>query len=387
MGSSPEDWSQPEEMANNVTVGNETANWNDSQVSTSVLFILVDLLDLYYVPTIIVMGLVGNLISFAIFIFSVLKKLSLSVYLATLAVSDCLFLLSLAVVWTDHSGLGLFHRPGWCQVTVYVSYVCSFLSVWCIVSYTIERYIAICHPMLCTKMCTTGRARIVVVGLCTTSLSIYACSLRISGMALYEEGELCTPYLSPDYYPVHLALTYADTVVSFFVPFFVILVFNVLIFRKIRFFYNQENEHVPIASLQHCPPHCHRHPNASEICQHNQAQVKVTKSMFIMSTMFLIISLPSYVIRVWVFVADLLLGGFRSSLQDALLQQLCQCLFYLNYCINIVLYLVCWSKFRRICYEVVSSSKRRICRWLSWKHDVRLPQHDVGLFRGDIMLN
>ena len=85
----------------------------------------------------------GNLISFLVFVCTPVRQLSSSVYLAGLALSDSSFLLQLFVTWLGYVRVFLVHRNVWCQMVVYFAYVSSFLSVWLVVGFTVERYIAV----------------------------------------------------------------------------------------------------------------------------------------------------------------------------------------------------------------------------------------------------
>ncbi|CAB0000261.1 unnamed protein product, partial [Nesidiocoris tenuis] len=43
--------------------------------------------------------------------------------------------------------------------------VCSFLSVWFIVAFTVERFIAVRYPLKRPSLCTVSKAKIVLVSL------------------------------------------------------------------------------------------------------------------------------------------------------------------------------------------------------------------------------
>jgi len=66
---------------------------------------VVNLLDLYLLPLISVVGCIGNVLSFLVFTTTYLRRLSSSVYLAALAVVDTVFLLLLLVNWLTALGL------------------------------------------------------------------------------------------------------------------------------------------------------------------------------------------------------------------------------------------------------------------------------------------
>jgi len=62
---------------------------------------VVDNLTLYIIPLIIVIGVVGNALSLAVFSLTHLQRLSSSLYLSMLSVADIAFLLALLVVWLE----------------------------------------------------------------------------------------------------------------------------------------------------------------------------------------------------------------------------------------------------------------------------------------------
>jgi len=55
-------------------------------------------------------------------------------------------------------GIHIFHKNGWCQTISYCTYVCSFLSAWTVVSFTVERWIVVFHPLKRHRLCTPRRA-------------------------------------------------------------------------------------------------------------------------------------------------------------------------------------------------------------------------------------
>ena len=79
---------------NNAT---KTVNCNDPEQACyyAQLLRVVNLLDLYLLPLISVIGCIGNVLSFVVFTTTYLRRLSSSVYLAALAVADTIFLLVL----------------------------------------------------------------------------------------------------------------------------------------------------------------------------------------------------------------------------------------------------------------------------------------------------
>ena len=81
-------------------------------------------------------------------------------------------------------GIRLNHEEGTCQFLVFLTYACSFLSVWYTVCITVENYIAICHPSRVRTLCTRKRATVVVCVLTVTTLPLYILSAAATGNSL-----------------------------------------------------------------------------------------------------------------------------------------------------------------------------------------------------------
>ncbi|CAE1244110.1 unnamed protein product [Acanthosepion pharaonis] len=109
-----------------------------------------------------------------------LRRLSSSVYVQAVLVSDTVFLLTLFALWLESFGYDAIHMNGICQSNIYLSYVGSFLSVWYVVCITIENYITICHPLKINKLCTFMRARVVTVSLAVASLFLFVVVIPIT---------------------------------------------------------------------------------------------------------------------------------------------------------------------------------------------------------------
>lgn len=125
-----------------------------------------DILTHYYTPTLVLSGSIGNILSVIVFFNTKLRKLSSSYYLAALGISDTCFLLGAFVPWLNYININIYNRNYYCQFFTYISGLCSFLSVWFVVAFTVERFIAVLYPLRRQTMCTVRRACTVLAGLC-----------------------------------------------------------------------------------------------------------------------------------------------------------------------------------------------------------------------------
>jgi hypothetical protein len=78
----------------------------------------------------------------------------------------------------------LYQWPIKVQVTVFLSYTCSFLSVWCVVCVTIDNYIRLCHPSFVKVYCKAVYAIVVIGVLLFISLCIYHIPLWATGIVV-----------------------------------------------------------------------------------------------------------------------------------------------------------------------------------------------------------
>lgn len=91
---------------------------------------IVNELNIYFTPVIIVIGTTGNLMAFLVFTVTHLRRQSSSVFLASLALADLGYLVALLFVWLSWIKIPIFHKNVWCQMVLYMEAVFTFLSVW-----------------------------------------------------------------------------------------------------------------------------------------------------------------------------------------------------------------------------------------------------------------
>ena len=188
-------------------------------------------LNTYFTPVVIVIGATGNLLAFLVFTVTHLRRQSSSVYLASLALADMGFLVSLFIVWLSLLKIPLFHRHIWCQTVVYFTYVCTFLSVWYVVSFTVERYIIIWYPLRKDCFCTTRRARIVVITLALGACVLYSFATWTSGVNDILGVPVCMPF--PRYYNFLTSVEGIDSAITLIFPSTIVIVLNIRIIIKI----------------------------------------------------------------------------------------------------------------------------------------------------------
>ena len=118
-------------------------------------------------PIVIALGVIANIINIAVLTRRSMKS-STNHYLSALAVYDVVYLALVFVIILRHYAAvasSSWYRRCWLYVMC-VSNTCSNTAVWLTVTFTVERYIGVCHPMRGKAWCTPRRARIIIVIVC-----------------------------------------------------------------------------------------------------------------------------------------------------------------------------------------------------------------------------
>ena len=320
----------------------------------------VDILNMYGTPVIILIGFVANTLSFLVFSMPRLRQQSSSVYLKALALSDNGFLVSLSIGWFSSLNMDLIHKEGFCQLFVLITYVCSFLSVWNIASFTIERYIAVIYPLHRNWLCTVYRARIIVSAEFAFALLLYSFSLWTSKiLEVFRGYTVCAIRLQFIWF-VEI-MTYIDTVITLIIPSVVIFVLNgriaMTVYRRDRHRYRLSSssrslEMNYIAGLNPAAAARRRNTDTGEILRTWHASTTqpssthVTKMLLVVSMVFLALHLPRHTLRFYHFIMDWKETNYILSNTALSLQKLFWFMSYLNYGINFFLYTGLRQQFR-----------------------------------------
>lgn len=332
---------------------------------------IVSQLDLHLVPAICGIGIVGNALSFMVLVCTYLRRTSASIYLAALSLADLCFLVGVLLSWGPLVQINLYHQTGWCQFTVFLKYVSYFLSVWYIVSFTAERYIAVHFPLRRNQLCTSKRAKIVVVSLAVLGCLLYSLALwSYTVKAVHPGISLCAPR---DGY-THLVsyLHNINTVITLIIPFALIAVMNVRIAHKVLKFYHQRKSMTMNGRLNtvhskkssssggsgasgsnqprrsgHVPHSGHGSHQGQHCGSQPRSQLRVTKMLLVISTAFLVMHMPRHAARVYSFIQEMRHSSYSPTLNFILWSKVFTYLYYLNFALNLFLYSVCGRSFRK----------------------------------------
>ena len=289
--------------------------------------LITDYIQKYVIPIICFFGLTGNTVASLVFLQRPLRKSSCSIFLSARGFCDNGFLSTLLIIWISRTfQLHLGQIQSACQIIIFLTYVCGFMSVWLVVFVTAENYIRICRPFIVTRVCTTNVARISVGILCVITICIY-------GFPFWTMNpDTCIPY--DQYHKTVQAFVYADTLLTLVVPLICITLFMSAIVCSLLKSYNRRNRL--------------RAPTAKRIIN---PMAKVTKMLFAVTVTFICLNLPSHINRLRIMISPILDTEEHhvqySSLEEAI-QQITLLVYYLSLTINFGVYYIFGSKFRKV---------------------------------------
>ena len=309
-----------------VSIQPQTSNVTE-QVPGSSYHVITVYIQKYMIPSICLLGLIGNTLSSLVFLRKSLRKNSCSILLCARGFSDNGFLSTLLTIWISRTfqlHLGAIRSS--CQIIIFFTYVFGCTSVWLVVFVTAENYIRICRPFIVNRICTTNVAKRIVVILCCITLCIY--NFPFWAMS----PDTCVPY-DPFYKTVQVFI-YADTLLTLVVPLICITLVMIAIVCSLVKSYNRRSRL--------------RAPTAKRI---KNPMAKVTKMLFAVTVTFICLNLPSHINRLRIMISSIFetegqLTQDRS--REEAIQQITLLVYYLSLTTNLLVYVTFGSKFRKV---------------------------------------
>ena len=119
--------------------------------------------------------------------------------------------------------------------TSFVPYVCRLNSILLVVAVTVERYIAICHPLKAQRFCTKFYCRIIVI-----SIFIIAIVSNMPKFFFLDIKDcfgwplpLLTDFFRSPFTQIFYLLIF-ESIVHCLAPFFILVTFNILLVQQVR---------------------------------------------------------------------------------------------------------------------------------------------------------
>lgn len=191
----------------------------------------------YIIPIILTVGLCGNVISLLVFRCSGMRKMSASLYLASLALADIsVLLLYVLPEWIKHglsyinpdASIGFLEINIVCQLRMFLAYFSRMISSWVMVAFTVERFMGVCYPLKSLQK----HPKNILLGLCVGCAVAVIYKPALSRPATHRGDYVICTHLQ-EYQYENFILESIFVVLIFFLPLVIISVLNTLIMRTL----------------------------------------------------------------------------------------------------------------------------------------------------------
>uniref|UniRef100_A0A8C6UV97 Thyrotropin-releasing hormone receptor n=1 Tax=Neogobius melanostomus TaxID=47308 RepID=A0A8C6UV97_9GOBI len=295
------------------------------------------------------MGIVGNVMVVLVVFTTRHMRTPTNCYLVSLAIADLTVLVAAGLpnVADSLTGTWVFGHAG-CLGITYLQYLGINVSSCSITAFTVERYIAICHPIKAQTVCTVSRAKRIITG-----VWIFTCIYCMQWLFLVDiqvgpDGHvLCGYRVKRDLYlPIYLI----DFAIFYVIPLLLAIVLYGLIARIL---YLSPLPNHPEASATTMRRSC-REPSDSSggkggrsTRSAHSSRKQVTKMLAVVVILFALLWMPYRTL--------VLINSFVSTpYLDAWFLLFCRTCIYANSAINPVIYNAMSQKFRSGAHRTMS---------------------------------
>ena len=306
---------------------------------------IADSLLMYVVPVIIVIGTIGNVLSFIVLVRKKMRSRSVYFYLMLLACAD------LAVLYLNAFKNWLRYTFGWelnhqsnafCKFYWFAMAVSIHMSAWLVILVTFDRFMAVAFPLRAALVCTSRRAAISSL-ICFVIMAVYNGHLLWTVHLQYfnvdgVESVMCGPMSSSVF--MNKAFNYMKCVTYSIIPFLSVLALNIAIIVKLKKTQFTSSEGDRKSTSQSTMSRTTSVENTREIA-------RVTYMLLIVSFSWLFLSFPFTLYSIIPRSRD------ESSYTRAvfhLATVVCYIFLWMNHSINFFLYCLSGKKFRSEIY-------------------------------------
>ena len=346
-----------------VTISLETATGVEFEPSSSNgTSADVKPMDLHYViwvfvlPLVLLVGIIGNIFSILVLLSKSFRHTTTGVYLPLTAAADILFLTTgvLEILEVAELFNAREYNVWICRIYKVLHYTAGDISIWLLVAFTFDRFVAVCFPFSKQRVCKWKRAVIASATIAVLSLGKNLHELWTRGPEYKDNGELRRICGSQKQY--HVFLDYVRPwivlILLMIIPFILILVFNCSIVSGLVKAARNRRESLA-ETLPASPSPSGTTGNKRR--KSDSSNFRQTTLMCLsISFAFLICIAPSIV---------LLIGKpywkYRGNLAYKNAKAISNFLALLNHCINFFLYCVTGQRFRD---ELKTMLTRNHCR-------------------------
>ena len=161
------------------------------EVETYMIYKIASVIDKYWFPVLIPIGLVGNTLSFLVMVKPNNRKMSTCIYMAAIGINDNLMMCSAFHCWLV-SAANIHKWNLWeCKLSAYLHNFSLQSATYQVLAMTLDKYVAIKWPHRAAIYSTPSRARFIALGVLVCTLSYNVPHLFLGGLL----GGQCLAYV------------------------------------------------------------------------------------------------------------------------------------------------------------------------------------------------
>ena len=330
-------------------------------------------------PITVVVGLVGNILSFLVMIQRKNRRVSCCVYMAVLAITDSYSLISYLgfgaclVLNPDHA---LCRSKTMCKMSGYLMSCSNVSGTMLLVTLTFDRFLAICYPLKARVYCTSKRSWIIAASVVLLCCLYSVPNIFMTGFYKTPNGETCLLLAETSIDLFAKIYSSMNIIIIVIVPFVCLLVLNLRIIMVIRQRHKpfedeelrrvgggQDRKRSSVAMSFDVNPRIVVMRSSSsgnvlnDVSKRKDTDRQLTVMLLFVTFAYIILTAPQYTRQLLLLFFDPYSGSVDYAL-FAFLSVFFQRLFFINYAINFYLYCLVGSKFRRDLCQLLSCSSR-----------------------------
>ena len=285
---------------------------------------------------IVVLGLVGNALVIFVVLCNKQMRSTTNILIVSLAFADLIFIIMCVPFTATEYALPVWpFGDTWCKIVRYVIYVSAYVSIYTLVLMSVDRYLAVVHPISSLSIRTETNAYIVVTVTWALFLLCHIPLLFQYGLHEYfyysEVRSTCMNVKSLEQPEISKMFFASFLGFGYLLPLSLICVLYGLMLKRLLY-----------GAV----------PGGGQRTSNSRPHKRVTRLVVIVVVVFAICWFPIQII----FMVQQF-GNYSTSILSAGIQMVANCLAYMNSCVNPIIYTFLSENYRKEFMKLLSCSK------------------------------
>ncbi|XP_058032529.1 kappa-type opioid receptor isoform X1 [Ahaetulla prasina] len=223
------DW---EEYGNSSNGGYEDLQKNQTNISPAIPIIITAVYSVVFV-----VGLVGNSLVMFVIIRYTKMKTATNIYIFNLALADALVTTTMPFQSTEYLMNTWPFGDVLCKIVISIDYYNMFTSIFTLTMMSVDRYIAVCHPVKALDFRTPLKAKIINICIWVLSSSVGISAIVLGGTKVREDTgstECSLQFPDDDYVWWDIFMKICVFVFAFIIPVLIIIICYTLMILRLK---------------------------------------------------------------------------------------------------------------------------------------------------------